>query len=197
MIDVLAAQWILIPNFLKDEARSQLLTYVLSQADQFVPTSTSTGEIDYRKSQILYNFPEFSDWMTHQVGTKLPEIFTQLDVMPFTPSQIEIQLTAHNDGNYYKIHNDNGSGDAATRTISYVYYFYREPKGFSGGELRLYDLSIEQGYYSQAESYTLIEPQNNSLIFFPSHTLHEVMPVVCPSRSFADSRFTLNGWIRR
>ncbi|MBE9012911.1 2OG-Fe(II) oxygenase, partial [Pseudanabaenaceae cyanobacterium LEGE 13415] len=47
------------------------------------------------------------------------------------------------------------------------------------------------------ESYQEIQPINNSIIFFPSHFLHEVLPVSCPSRQFADSRFTLNGWIRR
>jgi SM-20-related protein len=27
--------------------------------------------------------------------------------------------------------------------------------------------------------------------------MHEVQAVHCPSRAFADSRFTLNGWIRQ
>ena len=192
-----SAQWLQIQNFASDEVRSQLLTYVLQQTPNFVATTTSTGENDYRRSMILYDFPEFSNWMIQQVASNLPEVFTQLNLTPFAPSQIEVQLTAHNDGNYYKVHNDNGSEDAATRTISYVYYFYREPKGFSGGELRLYDLAVDNSYYIQADSHHTIEPFNNSIIFFPSHLMHEVMPVVCPSRSFADSRFTLNGWIRQ
>lgn len=197
MIGVQTVPWIILQNFLSEEMRSRLLTYVLNQAERFVPTSTSTGEIGYRKSKILYSFPEFSDWIVQQVAAQLPEVFPRLDVIPFAPSQIEVQLTAHNDGHYYKVHNDNGSEEAATRSISYVYYFYREPKGFSGGELRLYDLKLEAGYYVQSETYTTIEPVNNSIIFFPSHVLHEVMPVICPARSFADSRFTINGWVRR
>jgi Rps23 Pro-64 3,4-dihydroxylase Tpa1-like proline 4-hydroxylase len=27
--------------------------------------------------------------------------------------------------------------------------------------------------------------------------MHEVLPIYCASRAFADSRFTINGWIRR
>lgn len=34
------------------------------------------------------------------------------------------------------------------------------------------------------------------IIFFLSRYMHEVLPVKCPSRNFADSRFTINGWIR-
>ena len=53
------------------------------------------------------------------------------------------------------------------------------------------------GYYVAADSARLIEPRNNSIIFFLSRYMHEVLPVSCPSQSFADSRFTVNGWVRR
>ena len=56
-----------------------------------------------------------------------------------------MQLTAHNDGCYYKIHNDAGSEKTANREISYVYYFYQEPKAFSGGELKIYDTELKGG----------------------------------------------------
>ncbi|MGB8690572.1 MAG: proline hydroxylase, partial [Microcoleus sp.] len=34
-------------------------------------------------------------------------------------------------------------------------------------------------------------------VFFLSRYMHEVLPVSCPSKAFADSRFTINGWVRR
>jgi excisionase family DNA binding protein len=33
------------------------------------------------------------------------------------------------------------------------------------------------------------------LVLFPSSYSHEVLPVKCPTRKFAHSRFTANGWI--
>jgi len=191
------AQFAQIQGFLSLEDRLNLLKYVLDRENQFVTTSTSTGAIDYRQSHILYYFEEYEEWMIQKVRAVVPSLLTKWKMQPFSVSRIEIQLTAHNDGNYYKIHNDNGSEDASDRMISYVYYFNREPKNFSGGALRIYDLNLENGYYVQAESYQEIEPINNSIIFFPSHFLHEVRPVTCRSHNFADSRFTLNGWIRR
>lgn len=135
--------------------------------------------------------------MVQKVAAVIPHLLQNWNVKPFAITQIEVQLTAHNDGHYYKVHNDNGSPDAATRAISYVYYFNREPTQFSGGALRIYDMNVENSHYIQAGSYQEIQPLNNRIVFFPSHSLHEVLPVACPGRNFADSRFTLNGWIRR
>lgn len=112
-------------------------------------------------------------------------------------SEIEMQITAHNHGHYYKIHNDNGSPDTATRFLTYVYYYYQDPKPFTGGELRIYELAVKDGFYVAGDRYRDIEPLHNSLIIFPSHYMHEVLPIQCPSLRFEDSRFTVNGWIRR
>jgi SM-20-related protein len=182
---------------LHEDERSHLLDYVLSRESEFVPTTTSTGETDYRRSQILYWFPDYSDWMVQRVAALLPEVFQRLGMAQVAIKQIEIQLTAHNDGHYYKIHNDNGSTEAATRVLSYVYYFHRHPKAFTGGELQMYDPEVEYGAATQTDGFQLIEPRNNRIVFFPSGYLHAVKPVVCPSQAFADSRFTLNGWVRQ
>jgi Rps23 Pro-64 3,4-dihydroxylase Tpa1-like proline 4-hydroxylase len=195
--NLVTSEYIQIDDFLIPSEHQALIDYVLQRESDFVPTTTSTGAADYRKSVVLHFFPEFSELIMQQIRTALPDVLSQLRLPLFTASQIESQLTAHNDGNYYKVHNDNGSPETATRMLTYVYYFYREPKAFSGGELLLYDSTIENNYYVQAESFQTVEPRNNSIVFFPSHYMHEVLTVVCPSRAFVDSRFTVNGWVRR
>ena len=110
---------------------------------------------------------------------------------------IEAQLTAHNDNNFYKVHNDSGSADTAHRVLTFVYYFNRQPKAYSGGELRVYDHKVANGYHYAAETFRTIEPTDNSMVFFASEEMHEVLMVKCPSRVFMDSRFTINGWVRR
>ena len=146
---------------------------------------------------ILHSFPEFSQLVVNRIQAILPDVFRKLNLSLFPIGEIEAQLTSHNDGNYYKIHNDNGSPDTATREFTYVYYFYQQPKAFSGGELLIYDSKIENNFYVKADSYKRVEPRNNSIVFFLSRYLHEVLPVSCPSKVFADSRFTINGWVRR
>lgn len=191
------SQYLQIDQFLTSDEHQQLLDYVIAKTDQFVPTSTFTKEKDYRQSVVLYSFPDYEQLISQRIREVLPNVLEQFSIPPFQASQIEAQLTAHNDGNYYKVHNDNGSPDTASRELTYVYYFYREPKPFSGGELVIYDSKIQNNYYVQADTFQQVEPRNNSIVFFLSRYMHEVLPINCPSKRFADSRFTVNGWVRR
>jgi SM-20-related protein len=195
--DILPSNAVQIDRFLTDADHQRLVNYAIHRSTNFVSTSTSTGALDYRKSSVLYDFPEFSQLISQRIQTCLPDVLAKLEIPNFPVQQIEAQLTAHNDGNYYKIHNDNGSPETASRELTYVYYFYQEPKAFEGGELRIYDTQIRERHYAQAETFQTIEPRNNSIVFFLSRHMHEVLTISCPSRAFADSRFTINGWIRR
>jgi SM-20-related protein len=195
--DVIPSHYVQLDNFLTQAQLQRLVDYTLHREEEFVSTTTSTGDLDYRKSVVLHSFPEFSDLITQRIQTVVSDVRSKLGIPQFPVTQIEAQLTGHNDGNYYKVHNDNGSADTATRELTYVYYFHREPKAFSGGELVIYDSKIENNYYVKADSFHTVEPRNNSIVFFPSRYMHEVLPISCPSRKFADSRFTINGWIRR
>lgn len=193
----LVSEYIQIDNFLTPDQHQSLLNYVMQHRSEFVSTQTSTQAANYRESVVLYAFPKFHDLISQRIHQLFPDILSKLELTPFQINQIEAQLTAHNHGNFYKIHNDNGSPDTATRELTYVYYFHREPKPFSGGELVIYDSRIENNYYVQAETFKTVEPRNNSIVFFLSRYMHEVLPVHCPSQQFVDSRFTINGWIRR
>ena len=193
----LGAQYEQIDNFLQPEEYQRLLNYVLAKEADFLP-STTVGEVDYyRRSKVMYSPSIISEIVTNRIKDVLPKVLLKLGLSPFTIAGIDSQLTASNDGDYYKIHDDNGSEPTAMRQLTFVYYFYREPQAFSEGNLRIYDNKIEQDVWMRADSYKDVEPRNNSIVFFYSGYEHEVLPVSCPSGSFPDSRFTLNGWIRR
>ncbi|HUS56353.1 MAG TPA: 2OG-Fe(II) oxygenase, partial [Thermohalobaculum sp.] len=71
------------------------------------------------------------------------------------------------------------------------YYFCATPARFSGGQLRLHSLAASR----EAGTYVDIEPENDTAVFFPSWFPHEVLPVVCESGQFMDSRFAINCWL--
>lgn len=194
---IIPSYFVHLDEFLTPAETKRLMAYVIKQEPHFIPTSTSTGEIDYRKSMVLHQFPEFSQLMKKRIKEVTPEILDKLEIPQFAVSDVECQLTMHNDGNYYKVHNDSGSAETMTRELTYVYYFNRQPKAFSGGELVIYDSKVVNNYYVAAETYKTVEPRHNSVVFFPSRYMHEVLPVSVPTRAFADSRFTINGWVRR
>ncbi|MEG5036195.1 2OG-Fe(II) oxygenase [Microcoleus sp. AT3-D2] len=195
--DDLISRYAQIDNFLTPAEKNKLLKYVLAKESEFVSTSTSTNAEDYRRSMVLHSFPEFSELMVNRIKAILPDVLKSLNIPSFPLGEIEAQLTMHNDNNFYKLHNDSGSPDTASRFFTYVYYFYREPKAFSGGELQIYDSKIENNFYVADKTFRTVEPRNNSIVFFLSRYMHEVLRVSCPSKAFADSRFTINGWVRK
>ncbi|MEB3828532.1 2OG-Fe(II) oxygenase [Phormidium sp. CCY1219] len=195
---LISSRYVLMENFLSPADNQRLLQYVLHKQPEFESSKVGSNDPTHRQSKILYYFDEaFDQLIKNRIRDAFPQVVQQLGLSLFEIAQIEGQITAHNDGHYYKVHNDNGDTETATRIISYVYYFHREPQQYNGGALRLYDSwKLSETLYSQAESFTDIQPRNNSIVFFLSSYCHEVMPVSCPSREFADSRFTFNGWIR-
>src|SRR5262249_9445034 len=105
--------------------------------------------------------------------------------------------TASNDGDFFHFHSDNASERVSSRYLTFVYFFHREPQQFEGGELRIHDARLAGESYVSEGSYQPIVPRQNQIVFFPCELMHEITPVECPSRLFADSRFTVNGWLRR
>ncbi|WP_199248460.1 2OG-Fe(II) oxygenase [[Phormidium] sp. ETS-05] len=191
------AHYLQIDDFLSQEECQKLLDFVIAKESEFVASGTYGGPEDGRQSKVLYNPGDWGSLMRDRLNYILPDVLEQLVLSPFEPTQIDLQITAHNNSHYYKPHSDNNSPETAKRQLSYVYYFHRQPKAFTGGELRMYDPHIEDGEWRHSHTFKTIEPRHNSIVFFCSGHIHEVCPVTCPSQNFADSRFTMNGWIYR
>jgi Rps23 Pro-64 3,4-dihydroxylase Tpa1-like proline 4-hydroxylase len=112
-------------------------------------------------------------------------------------TQIECQITANTDGSFFRVHTDSGVNETVRRQFTYVYYFNRQPKAFSGGELLIYDDVVRNGKLARTDTYQRIEPRHNSIVFFQAAVMHEVTRVDVASKQFRDARFTVNGWIHR
>jgi hypothetical protein len=179
-------------NVLGEAINRELYRVALSKREYFTRSKTSPSKLypDWRRSTVIYDhqIAGVAAALEQAIRLRLPEVRTALKIPAFDIGSFEIQLTSHNDGEYYKWHTDNGTRDTANRVITFVYYFHGQPKKFRGGQLIIYQPEKEP---------TVIEPENDSVVFFSSHTRHEVNTVACPSERFEDGRFTLNGWIRR
>ena len=82
-----------------------------------------------------------------------------------------------------------------------TYAGYQTQPGSSPGGAINDDMAISvnlgDGKFVGTESFQIVEPRNNSIVFFNAAVMHEIMPVVVPSKQFRDSRFTVNGWVER
>lgn len=188
-----------IDNFFSEEDHHKLLDLTLNNQNNFIVSDVMNEATEYRKSYVLLpqHFSNLQEFLATKILTARPSALKKLNIPMFLVSHLEMQITAHSDGGYYKIHQDIDQGKIANRTLSYVYYFYREPKSFYGGELRLYQTKIQGNKALIQDQFIQVEPRNNSIVFFDSRLKHEVLPVYCPSKQFKDNRFTLNGWIHR
>ena len=186
-----------IDNFLSPEENQQILQLAIERQADYVSSSTSTNAERYRSSLVLY--PNFFNEIYFLLSARLravqSEVLEALKLPAFDIEELEMQLTAHGDGNFYKVHNDS-DGDVIKRTLTYVYYFNRDPKPYRGGNLRMYETAYVNGWVAQPK-YRDIEPANNRIVLFDSRCMHEVLPVESDSTAFEDCRFTLNGWLRR
>ena len=156
-------------------------------AEQKWLVDASTGGRDgYRSAQLLYTPVDEAAVILTWLSANLNDICAALGMPLFEPRRTEMQITIHTDGDFYRVHRDDQGDDVAARTLSYLYYLHRTPKAFEGGELILYgDERVE------------LEAIHNSLVVFPSHIEHEVLPVRVPSHELTDARFTVNGWLWR
>jgi len=202
--EVLRAEYVLLDEFLGPEELQDLARFVLAHEAQFqisevISSSVASGVIDpeYRRSRVLMDLGRLESSLISRVQAAVPRALEKLGMRPFSASRVECQITASNHGDFFRQHSDNAEEEIASRELTFVYFFHHEPKAFEGGELRIYDAYRENGCWFSTGDYQTIVPEQNQMIFFRSSLLHEITPVVCPSQAFADSRFTVNGWLHR
>ena len=179
-----------IENFLTERENQRLLEVIYKKKPCFAPSETTTGEPNYRKSLVFYPDDRYVSDLLELIRSCMPVATQALGRDLFHIGEIDVQVTAHNDGDFFKIHRDSGGGRTRRRFISFVYYLHRVPKRFTGGELILYDATVNK-------STIILEPLNNSMLFFRSEQEHTIQRVWCRSKKFEDSRFTINGWVCR
>lgn len=203
---IVRAQCVVLDEFLAPQELDELISFALQQEAEFessgvVSPSGDPGVIDYnhRRSRVLMDLGKHEQVMLERIRGVLPRVLEQLGMEEFPVTRVEAQITASNDGDFFGAHSDASHELIASRRLTFVYFFHRAPRQFEGGELRLHDSRgserpVAAGSY-QTGSFQTIVPQQNQIVFFPCSLLHEITPVECPSRAFADSRFTLNGWL--
>jgi Rps23 Pro-64 3,4-dihydroxylase Tpa1-like proline 4-hydroxylase len=195
----LMAPYVMLGDFLDGNTVADLLAFTLASEPQFEAAMVGRRadraiNPTTRVSVATRNLGDFVPALRSKLLALVPELVAKLGISSLQAPQIELQLVAHNDGAFFKRHIDTFTvaERGSLRLLSAIYYFHAEPKGFSGGALRLYAIGGNED-----EDFVDVDPVHNSLLVFPSWAPHEVMPISCPSKRFIDSRFAINCWVRR
>lgn len=186
------------PNFLPSDEMDALFDWALAHEARFTPALVDGGRLlpHVRQAMSLRDLGSLEPMLSARIAAIVPDLVASFRVTPFAVSEIELELAAHNDGAHFALHSDLYTGTRSRRgdrMLSAVLYFHREPRAFSGGELRLHRL----GASPETDPGMDIVPRHNLLACFPAWTPHEVRPVSCPSGLFGNSRFALNCWVYR
>ncbi|WP_109777936.1 2OG-Fe(II) oxygenase [Streptomyces sp. CG 926] len=183
-------------NFLGAERAAALLEYAIAREEDFragTVLDPLTGQVS-RKGRDSLVLPVTSEVFSAHLADCLPLVQEVLGHRAVLAQSLTV-LTAHGEGGHFGIHTDASRVRDVSTALSAVYYLHRTPRGFGGGQLRLYDTVVDDGRARPGESYRTIEPEHDTIVFFPAGAFHEVVPSTCPSGWFSDHRFTLTTWI--
>lgn len=193
----------LIRDFLNEEQHAGLLEWALASKKLAEPSTVGTDrQIDpsLRRSRSLTISSKHQPWrdlLRKRLEETQAELFAGAGVQPFPIARIELELVVYLDGAYFGLHRDThrqGSGSDSDRVLTGVYYFYAEPKGFSGGALRLFRFGCAEPIPGD---FVEIEPEQNALLVFPAWAMHEVLPVRCVDDDLRSARLAINCWLHR
>lgn len=193
-------------DFLDPSEHAALLDWTIASRERFIPARIAGNILDpaRRVAERLNDLGPHRPVFERRLGDALADIFRRTGTRPFEVEFVELEVAAHGDGAFFAPHSDIPIGTnrrplggdrtgTQDRLVSAVYYFHREPKRFTGGALRLYRL----GDHSASGDFVEFEPEQNSLVVFPSWARHEVRPVACPGCAFEDYRLAVNAWFCR
>jgi Rps23 Pro-64 3,4-dihydroxylase Tpa1-like proline 4-hydroxylase len=139
---------------------------------------------------VLRNLGNLTEGFRARIEKVLPAVLDRLALPAFHVGKMELQMTAANDGDALRFR-----GALPNAELTFLLMFYREPKRFTGGELRVYDARLKGGRWTPANSFRAIPVEQNRLVVFPSRFAHEFLTVHCGSHAFVDSLFTMTGWL--
>ena len=191
--------FVTMAGFLPKERCSELLAFALANRERFRPApyaglaqrkhfvrDPSNGrfliEPQIMNAEVR---PWFEAWLRGAFAQALP----RLRMREPSDWRLEIGLSAYRGGGrFFFKHRDDGERGGRIHTLCFSYFFHRQPRSFSGGELLLHD---DDG----TRNFTCIEPQHNSMVFFPAACIHQVAPFERDVAHFADARFAVHGWL--
>jgi hypothetical protein len=193
------APFVLLRDFLPPEFHDTLLPLVLAAPEEDLILST-VGKDEYRPdlriSLTVGGMKATQKAFWGHVAAVLPSLLDRLHVPPFEVGKTEIRTRTYRAGHFFEVHRDNSIPETADRRVSFVYFFHRVPRRYTGGDLLLIDTSPDLSQ-PPITNFTRIVPVDNAIVFFPSPFYHAVVPVACTSEDPGDTRFVINGHIRR
>lgn len=194
-----------IKNFFKPEENKAILDEALSNQKEFKPAKTVGGKDEYWRKNLtcmyndIYNKRRDESTLLTALHTKLTlneEFTSMLKSSEFPLTEIasinnqEVSVARYGEGDHYLWHQDRN--DEIGRMVTIVYYFFKEPQIWTGGELCLTNSPQANGVLLEKNPKILcIEPENNMALIYSYLDLHCVYDTHA-TNEFSQGRFAAN-----
>lgn len=169
----------------------QALADLVAKQDRLFSVSTvyhhtqSQVNLKHRNSLSLRDLSvikNYRDLVSSEVSERWPAILEALDMRRFSIVRKDVTCLAYGNGNFFARHRDVIRYHLFPRRITWIYYFFKEPAAFQGGDIL---------FYQGKENTARISPSSGMLVAFDSSLQHEATTVSLPSDQFADYRFAI------
>ncbi len=177
-----------IENFLSIEENQTLFDYAITNENHF----QNDEKIPDDKSKFIKNFPN-EEYFISKLKCFASTVSESLWLKLLGMDRIETYLKTYINDSSFSINSASKNND--NRTLTFIYFFHKNPKSFIGGNLIIYDSIISKDR-QPTSTFQEITPINNSLVFFPSLSFTEIIQVRVPSLLFEDGSFMIQGHIR-
>ena len=179
------------------ELHGDMLDFFLSHETEFSPARVGDNQLDTTNRVAVFrwtdDFPHLTEVKAVLDGV-FPDVCEALEIPIFSASY-DLQFQAHLDGGFHRPHPDHDVENV--RKLAFIYYFHTQPKGFDGGQLRIYAHAANGNAWYDPMRFHTIPPTDNSVIFFPVEYYHEVLQVTSHKNrtGFDGARLSFGGWI--
>jgi SM-20-related protein len=174
--------FVLANDMLPDDVHPALIAHVLSQDAEAVRSHSGMRELD---------LGPLEEPVAKALRSQLARGVAILDIPDQAEVELRLRLFAIGDAQAV-------SWEPNPADVLYMmYHFYKQPKGFTGGGIRLFDGRTENGIRPAMASFRDVEIGNNDMLIFPEKVVGAGLPVRCPTRAFADGLFVVRGIMRR
>ena len=202
------APFVWMTDFLAPEECDRLLALGVARYEGLTPVETAIGHKDGGSSSTVdpevrvgleadaRTTKEARLRIVPKIRSVLPAVLARLGMAGLDRYQLEVAMRVYLTGGFFQAHRDSAYEAFRSRKLSFVYFFHRRPRRFSGGDLLLYDTDVDAGACDSG-AFSRITPLRNGIVFFPSACWHQATPVQCGTDDFEDGRWVLNGHVRR
>jgi hypothetical protein len=172
------APYCVIHEFLTASMFRQLVTHIVQRQGLIKPSERARDAV-----RVLDELGTLKDPLAAAVLDALPDVAPRCGLSPFDPADVDMQVMSKSNASLEPTCN----AIVDDRVIGFVLFLHREPRPFEGGTLHLRSATDE----------VIIEPSQNSIVFFRSSIAVQTGAVRTSSGALIDSRLTLEGWIRK